>query len=241
MTLMLVGTGIAFDLTLSAIEELKKCDEIYIEKYTNLIENGKIKSLEDIVGKKIIHLERIDVESEFLLKKAKNLQIALLSSGDPLIATTHIVLILDAKKQGTETKIIHNSSIYTTAAGKCGLQIYKFGKTCTIPNPREHYIPTSWFDIIRENFKQGMHTLVLLDTEPEPMDAKKAIELIINIDKDQLVRKIIVLSRIGWNDERITYGNIEHLKNLELGKTPFTLIISGKLHAIEEEFLNSLK
>ena len=54
--LILIGTGISFDLTLSAIDELKKCDEIYIESYTNLIENENINTLEKIINKKNIFL-----------------------------------------------------------------------------------------------------------------------------------------------------------------------------------------
>ena len=52
MTLIFVGTGIAFDLTLSAIEELKECGEIYIERYTNPISDKNIAALEKSCGKK---------------------------------------------------------------------------------------------------------------------------------------------------------------------------------------------
>lgn len=234
---MLIGTGISFDLTLSSIKELKKCDEIYAETYTNLIEDEKIKFLEKLINKKIIVLERKDVESNFLIKQAKDKKVALISSGDPLTATTHISLLIDAKNKGIGIKIIHNSSIYTAAAGKAGLQIYKFGKTATIPKPRPNYKPTSWFDIIKENLAQGAHTLVLLDTEPELMDGKKAIELIEETDKAKIVKRVIVLSRIGEHDEKITYGEIEEIKQQALGKPPFTLIIPGKLHPLEEEYL----
>ncbi len=240
MGLTLIGAGISFDLTLSAVEELKKCDEVYLERYTNIIEEGKIRSLETLVGKKIVILERNDIESDFLIKKAKSTNIALLSSGDPLTATTHITLLIDGKKAGIKTRIIHNSSIHTAAAGKAGLQIYKFGKTCTLPNPRPNYAPTSWFDTIKENVEKGAHTLVLLDTEPEPMDAKTAIELIEKVDKEGLVKKLVVLSRIGEHDERVVYDEIIQLKSRDLGKPPFALIVPGKLHPVEEEYLSSV-
>lgn len=249
MTLILIGTGINFDLTLSAIEELKKCDEIYLERYTNRIENEKINSLEKIINKKIRIIERKEVESNFLINLTKNTEgnVILLVSGDPLIATTHISLMLDAKKTKIETKIIHNSSIYTAAIGKAGLQMYKFGKTCSISTPRENYKPTSWFDIITQNLERDMHTLVLLDTEPEPMHAKDALDLIESIDqKNQNIlknKKILVLSRIGEKDEKITYGEIEKLKKMDsdkLGKPPFAIIIPGKLHDVEQDFLEFL-
>ncbi|MBS3068051.1 diphthine synthase [Candidatus Micrarchaeota archaeon] len=240
--LILIGTGISFDLTLSAIDELKKCDEIYIESYTNLIENENISTLEKLINKKIISLERSQVESKFLIEQAKNSNVALLVSGDPLIATTHISLIIDAEKARIETKIIHNSSIYSAAAGKAGLQIYKFGKTASIPNPRPNYNPTSWFEIIKENLAREAHTLVLLDTEPKPMDAKTALELIERTNKDTILKnkKIIILSRIGENNEKIIYNEIEKLKITPLGKPPFVIIIPGKLHMVEEEYLQQL-
>lgn len=237
MSLSLIGTGISFDLTLLAIEELKHCNEVYIESYTSYIDEKKIVSLERLIGKRIQLLERSTVESDFLIKKAKDKRIALLSSGDPLTATTHISLLLDAKKVAIDTLVIHNSSIYTAAAGRVGLQIYKFGRTATIPTPRPHYRPTSWFDIIKENLLRGCHTLVLLDTEPQPMDAKVALGLIEALDKDKLIDKLVVLSMIGEKDERITFGKIEDLKKIDLGNPPSTLIIPGKLHPVEEDFL----
>lgn len=236
MSLTLIGTGIAFDLTLSAIAELKKADAIYIEQYTNLIEDKKVVELEKLINKKITRLERKDVESQFLIKGAKTASIALLVSGDPLIATTHTTLLIDAKKAKIEVKIIHNSSIYTAAAGKAGLQMYKFGKTCSISNPRPNYNPTSWFDIIKENMSRDVHTLVLLDTEPHAMDAKVALELIEKVDSNKIVKKLVVLSRLGEKDEKIMYGTIEELKKENLGKPPFCIIIPGKLHMIEEEY-----
>ncbi len=243
MSLMLIGTGVAFDLTLSAIDELKKCDEVYIETYTNLIENEKIAKLEQLLKKKIVSLERNKVESKFLIERAKDACVALLVSGDPLIATTHVSLLIDAKKVHVKTKIIHNSSIFSAAAGKAGLQIYKFGKTASIPNPRQNYNPTSWFDIIKENLKSEAHTLVLLDTEPQPMDAKVALDLIEKTDKDKILKnkKIIILSRIGEDNETINYGEIKKLKEIDLGKPPFAITIPGKLHMIEEEYLDEIE
>jgi len=235
MALLLIGTGIAFDLTLSAIEELKNCDDVYIEGYTNLIEDDKIKQLERLIKKKITLLERKDVESKLLIEKAKNAKVALLASGDPLTATTHVTLLLDAKKTGVEIRVIHNSSIYTVAAGKAGLQIYRFGKTASLVNPRPNYKPTSSLDIIRENLTRNLHTLVLLDTEPKFMEAKDALEMLSEFEH------AVVLSRLGEKDEKVVFGTINELKNNKnLGASPFSIIIPAKLHLIEEEYLEGL-
>jgi len=231
MALILIGTGVAFDLTLSSIEELKKCDEIYIERYTNPISEENITSLEKSCGKKINLIERNEVESDFLIKKASGANIVLLCSGDPLIATTHISLLIDAKKQNIKTKIIHNSSIYTAAIGKSGLQAYRFGKSASLVNPRENYKPTSSLDIIRENLARNLHTLVFLDTEPEPMTAKTALEFLKEFET------VVILSRIGENDEKILVGDPKNLMSKVTGKPPFIVIVPAKLHPVEEEYL----
>lgn len=241
--LTLIGTGVCFDLTADGVAALRKSSEIYIETYTNLISEEKISALEKTLNTKIIRLGRKDVESSFLIKRARNAYVSLLVSGDPLIATTHLSLILDAKKAGVETRIVHNSSIYTAAAGKAGMQMYKFGRTCSIPNPRPNYAPTSWFDMVKENLGRDAHTLVLLDTEPQPMDAKTALDLIEGIDRGGLLKNksIVALSRVGELDEKISCGEMEKLKKSDLGKPPFVLIIPGKLHMVEEEYLNYSK
>ncbi len=232
--LYLIGAGISGDLTLEGVEALKKCDEIYIEVYTNPPLADKIKEVEKLTGKEVMKVDRKEVESDFLLGYAKDKDIALISGGDPLTATTHITLVIEARKRNIPVKIIHNSSIYAVSAGKSGLQIYRFGKTASLVNPRPNYKPTSSLDIIRANLQAGTHTLVLLDTEPKPMEVKTALEMLSEYSM------AVVLSRLGENDEKITYGEIEDLKKKDLGKPPFSVIIPAKLHPIEEEYLEGL-
>ncbi len=233
--LILIGTGINFDLTLGGMEALEDSNEIYIETYTNLIENEKIEKLESKIGKKIKRLERKDVESNFLIERASEKKVALLVSGDPLTATTHVSLLLDAKKAKIGVKVLHNSSIYTSAAGVTGLQIYRFGKTASLVNPRENYAPTSSLEVIRKNLEGNMHSLVLLDTEPKPMEAVKALEMLKEFGY------AIVLSRVGEKDEKIIYGKVNEIIRKNLGLPPFTIIIPAKLHIVEEEYLDNFK
>jgi len=233
--LYLIGTGISSDLTVKSVEELKSCDEIYLEKYTNPMIEERVVEIQGLIGKKITILEREKVESDFLVERAEKARVALLSSGDPLTATTHITLLIDARKKGIETRVFHNSSVYTAAPGKAGLQIYRFGKTATLVNPRPNYSPKSSLDIVKQNFSLGMHSLVLLDTEPKPMEAVAALEMLSEF------QDAVVLSRLGEADERITYGKVNELKKAVLGKAPYTIIIPAKLHPVEEEYLDSLK
>ncbi|MEW6748911.1 MAG: diphthine synthase [Candidatus Micrarchaeota archaeon] len=234
MALFLIGTGVAFDITLSGMDALKSCDEAYLETYTNPVTEETLSALEKTAGRKIIRLPRESVESSFLVEKAKSADVCILASGDPLTATTHITLVLEAREKGVPVRVIHNSSIYSVAPARAGLQIYRFGKTATLVNPRENYKPTSSLEIIRQNLKMDMHSLVLLDTEPSPMEATAALEMLSEFDS------AIVLSSLGYPDERISYGKIGDLKKKDLGRPPFTVIIPARLHAVEEEYLAAL-
>lgn len=235
MALILIGTGVSFDLTLAGLEALKSCDEAYIETYTNPIDEAKIRALELTCGKKITLLARERMESPFLADRARTAKVCILASGDPLTATTHVTLVMEARQKGVKIDVIHNSSIYSAAPARAGLQIYRFGRTASLVNPRPNYKPTSALDVIRENQARNAHSLVLLDTEPQPMEAKAALEMLAEFDR------AVVLSRVGLPDEKITYGKVKELKEKNLGKPPFTVIVPAKLHPVEEEFLEMLK
>jgi diphthine synthase len=235
MALFLIGTGVAFDVTLKGVETIKACQEAFVETYTAPLPAERIKELGAITGRRIVSLDRSRLESPYLVDKAKSADICILASGDPLTATTHITLVIEAKKRGVPVHVIHNSSIYSVAPARAGLQIYRFGKTASLVNPRPNYKPTSSLEIIRENLARNLHTLVLLDTEPEPMEAKAALDMLSEFEE------AVVLSRAGYDDEKITYGKISVLKTKELGKPLFTVIVPAKLHPVEQEFLEQLE
>ena len=67
------------------------------------------------------------------------------------------------------------------------------------------------------------------------MDAETALDMLSEF------RDAVVLSCLGSDSERITYGNIKELKGKDLGKPPFSVIIPAKLHPVEEEFLKTMK
>lgn len=232
--LYLIGLGIndEQDLSLKAVEALKKCDEIYCELYTGHWQ-GDLKKLEKIVGKEIIMLKRERVESDFLLEKSKGKNVALLVSGDPLTATTHIELL---KK---DVEIIHASSIFTAVA-ETGLQLYKFGRATTLPKPEAGFKPTSPYDVIEENYQHGLHTLVLLDTDGEGMSVKEGLEVLKELEEKKekdIIKdnKILACSSLG-GDRMIKYDSAENLMNTDFTK-PAVIIIPGKLNFKEEEAL----
>ncbi len=167
MPLYFIGLGLnnEKDITINGLEAVKKCDLIYLENYTSIL-NCKKEELEKFYGKKIILARRnlVEDDNNQILENAKSKNVAFLVAGDPLAATTHIDLFLRAKKKRIKCSIIHNSSIIT-AVGVTGLQIYKFGKTTSIPLENEN-IETP-YDVLKGNLSLGLHTLFLLDLKPE--------------------------------------------------------------------------
>ena len=106
--------------------------------------------------------EFVESDSNQLLNEAANQNIVLLVVGDPFGATTHSDMVLRAKTQGIPFKVVHNSSIMT-AVGCCGLQLYSFGETVSIPFWDDSWKPSSFVDKIINNLRNGFHTLCLLD------------------------------------------------------------------------------
>ena len=250
--LYLIGLGIydEKDLSLRGLEALKNCSEVYAEFYTNHF-SGSLSNLEALTGKKTILLKRGDLEErpqDNVLKNSLHAQVALLVSGDPMVATTHIDLILRAKNLGIPCKIIHSSSIYS-AIGETGLQIYKFGKTASLVYPEKNYFPTSPYDILRENQKNGLHTLFLLDIKAEEnrfMTVNEAINILLEIEKQKkeglfsLDTLCVGVARLG-GETKIKAEKSSDLLKEDFGKPPQCLIVPGKLHFMEKEALELFK
>jgi len=250
--LYLIGLGVfdEKDLSIRGLEALKNCSEVYAEFYTNYF-SGSLSNLEGLISKKITLLKRGDLEEkpeQNVLKNSLNDDVALLISGDPMVATTHIDIILRAKKLGISYKIIHSSSVYS-AIGEAGLQIYKYGKTASLVYLEKNYFPTSPYDILSENLKMGLHTLFLLDIKAEEnrfMTVNEAINILLEIEKQKKVGSFgpntlcIGVARLG-GDTTIKVGKASELQKEAFRNPPHCLIIPGKLHFVEKEALELFK
>lgn len=78
-----------------------------------------------------------------------------------LRATTHSDLIVRAHEMGIKYEVVHNASILN-AVSCCGLQLYRFGETVSIPFWTDDWKPDSFIDKIERNLEGGLHTLCLL-------------------------------------------------------------------------------
>jgi len=231
--LKLIGLGLwdELDISLKGLMEIQECKHVFAEFYTS--HPRDLEKLEKLLGKKVKILERKDLEedSKKLIALAEKEDIAILVGGDPLTATTHVSILLEAQKKKIPTKIIHSSSIYSAIA-KTGLFIYKFGYTVTLPKWLEK--PESVFEKIEENKARGCHSLILIDIGMEVGEALEKIRQ----NKKLGNEKILVCSRMGSEEEKIVYGSISQLGKTNL-KMPFVLVIPGNLHFIEEEALKT--
>jgi diphthine synthase len=232
--LYLIGLGLndENDLTLKAIEIAKKCD-CYCELYTS-IWNGSLENLKNLIGKEIKVLRRKDLEEgqEIFIENARKNDIVLFVPGDPLIATTHIDLVYEAKRRKIPVKIIHNASIFS-AIGETGLQIYKFGKAATVPmNGKLENVKTT----VKNNKKLGLHTLLLLDIDIENninMTVPEALKMLFKTKIIKEFDEIVVFSKSG---EEIFFNIAKEFLNKKID-LPAVLVIPGKLHFREKDFL----
>lgn len=76
-------------------------------------------------------------------------------------ATTHSDLVVRAKSLGIEVRVVYNASVMN-AIGICGLQLYRYGETVSIPFFTETWKPSSFYEKIQKNRGLGLHTLCLL-------------------------------------------------------------------------------
>lgn len=249
--LTLVGLGLYSenDLTLRGIEAAKQADRVYIELYTS-VWHGKEK-LEEIIGKKIEELKREDLEQHAnrIVEQAKTKNVVIFVPGDPIIATTHITLVEQAKKNNIEVNIVHNASI-VSAIGETGLHIYKLGATATVPFPEKTKgkLPESVYNVIKLNKRAGLHTLLLLDITPERcMTANEAMKLLLSIEEQRKEdiftddTEVVVFARAGSGDSLIVFGRVREMKNRDFGEPSMVLIVPGILHFSESDYLATLK
>lgn len=252
--LLLIGLGLEQgDISVKALEALKRADRICLERYTLPIPEAYIHYLEEQTSKKITELQRKDLEDQVkaTLEPALESDVAILIPGDPLVATTHHTVIDTAREMGIETKVYHAPSIFSAAIGESGLDIYKFGPTTTVPFWSAKYKPISFIDVIKRNHENNQHTLVLLDVDPATQQTMSAIDAIILLQKADekkgygffsSKRKIIILCEIGSEEQEILYTTFNNTKiekaaqRLEGKRT--SIIVPAELTFAEETLLN---
>ena len=176
MVFYLIGLGLGSpdDITVKGLNALKTCSFVFLEHYTSILCDSTIEELENYYNAQFTEKSiTIQLADRFMVEQNSDAILnrngcidnntALLVVGDPFAATTHCDLLLRAaKEQKIECQVIHNASIMN-AVSCCGLQLYSFGATVSIPFWTDSWKPNSFYDKIKRNKDIGLHTLCLLD------------------------------------------------------------------------------
>jgi len=249
--LIFVGLGLGGprDITLRGLDRVREADHVLLEGYTS-VPSRAMADLEAVLGVVPTVMKREPVEDGSFLKRIGPDQSAVfLVWGDPMSATTHIDLLLRARKEGMEVEVVPNASVLTAVPGLLGLQHYKFGRTVTLVHPSGSYFPTSPFELMMKNREMGLHSLVLLDIDTDTdyyMEANEGLEIL--LESAQRVGKggfsgsewACVVARAGSDDTVMRCDRVDRLLDERFGAPPHSLVIPGKLHFMEAEVLVAL-
>ncbi|XP_050439421.1 diphthine methyl ester synthase [Adelges cooleyi] len=259
-----LGLGGVKDITVRGLEIVRNAERVYLESYTSILPEDKLK-LETFYEKPLIEADREMVEqsADEILDSAHEKDVVLLVVGDPFGATTHADILLRARDLNINTKVVHNASILN-AIGCCGLQLYHFGETVSIPFWTDIWRPSSFLNKINQNKAIGLHTLCLLDIQvKEPtwesitkkkkeyqpsrfMEVKEACSQLLQIinkgefeEVNYVSRECLCVgaARVGWPDQKIVVATLAEMADVDLGPPLHSMVIVGKLHPIEEQFL----
>ncbi|KMT07839.1 hypothetical protein BVRB_6g146510 isoform A [Beta vulgaris subsp. vulgaris] len=261
-----LGLGNEKDITLRGLEAIEKCDKVYIEAYTSLLSFGissdGLSNLEKLYGKPLIVADRemVEEKADSILLQARDSDVAFLVVGDPFGATTHTDLVVRAKQIGVDVEVVHNASVMN-AVGVCGLQLYRYGETVSIPFFTETWRPDSFYDKIKSNRDLGLHTLCLLDIKvkeptleslcrgkkvyepPRFMSVGTAIEQLLEVEQKRGESAYnedttcVGLARLGSEDQIVAAGSMGQLRSVDFGAPLHCLVIVGETHPVEEEML----
>jgi len=250
--LTFIGLGLfdEKDISIKGLEEIKKSDKVFAEFYTAKLVGTNIEKLENMFGKKIEILTREETEKgEIIINSALNQDVVFLTAGDSMTATTHVDLRLSAIKKGIKTKIIYGVSIAIAVPGLLGLQNYKFGRTTTLAYPEKNYFPTSPYDVIKENQKNGLHTLLLLDIQADKnkyMTANEGLKYLMEMEELKQEKIFVedsifcVVARAGSDKPVVSAGVFKVLIEKDFGSPLHSIVVPGKLHFMEKEALEIL-
>ncbi|MFO7967738.1 MAG: diphthine synthase [Archaeoglobaceae archaeon] len=241
--LFFIGMGLwdEKDISLKGYEWARKCDEIFIEFYTSHLGGTTLHKIESLLEKDVDVLERSDLEenSATIIEKAVNKNVAILVPGDPMIATTHSAISLEARKKGVEVSVIYNASILTAVCGLTGLHNYRFGKSASISYPHGEP-PKSPINTIQTNWDIDAHTLLFLDLHPEPMKISVAIGILEKSDEENALwdSYAVGIARAGSDIPFVKCDRLQNLKEVDFGEPLHALVIlAPSVHFMEYDFL----
>lgn len=245
--LKICGLGIYQSISDELADRLAGSD-VFVERYTSRITDNQISEIERKLGKKVREADRgmLEEKAGDFIRNARDSNVALLVGGDPLIATTHKILYLEAVRTGTAIEVVHASSVFTAAIGESGLDFYRFGQVCTIADWKEGYRPISFYDKLSINFDNRMHTLILLDYDAQfqrSISHKKAIDIMSAAEAENSrgilaeSRELVMMADIGSDNMKVIYKSMRELREIDIDFGMCCFILHSELSEIEKETL----
>jgi diphthine synthase len=245
--LYLVGLGLRGirSLTLEGESVIRRCQEVYFEYYTSIPPKSTLESLASYFGREIKPLERAEIEIESLFfQRARDMDICVIVTGDPLSATTHNQIRYDLSKAGIQVEVIENSSILTEAPSRSGLFHYRFGPPVSIPFCTDKFLPSSVLEKIKRNLASSLHTLLLLDLNgQEPMAPSEAADTLLKMEERYEAgvigkdTEVVLLSSLHMPEEKIVRCRLGDLFQIRSKVGPSVIIIPSTLNDQEKSFL----
>ncbi len=257
MALFIVGAGPSIEyLTIRALEAIGGADKIYIDSYTSIAPGVDRETLSKLTRGEVVEASRYMLEqgASRIIEEARSKNVVILVPGDPLIATTHVALAVEARKAGVEVHIVPGVSGVQAVIDATGLQFYRFGKPVTVVYPEEGYKPYSIVETIWFNYSNNLHTLLLLDLrldEGKAMTIPEALEVLEQLEEEyarEQKRQPIVgsallvgVARAGLRDQYCLAGRINELKAAKYPPPPHSIVVvAPKPHPMELEALATL-
>ncbi len=246
--IVFVGLGLHDEkgISLQGLEEIKGAEAVFVELYTSLMPSFSMGRFETISGRKLQIVSRKDLEednAQSILAAAQKGRVVLLVPGDPLIATTHVALRIQAEKMGINTRVVHGASILSAVVGLSGLHNYKFGRSVTIPFLESSETP---YEVVAQNIRLGLHTLCLLDVDEEEshyMRIREGLQSLLKIEERREEKiftnntLVVGIARAGSENPAVKADYLKNLLNYDFGKPPHSMIFPGRLHFMEAEAL----
>lgn len=249
--LFFIGLGLhgAKGIPLIGLDITKKAEKVYLDVYTSPVSQDEINSLQGLISNEITSIDRDLIEDGYeIIDQAKQKDVVLIASGDPMVATTHIDLRLRAEKSGVKTFVVHSSSILCALPGEIGLHVYNFGKTVTLMGSGSTPKSTV-YEVIHGNLLQGLHTIILLEYDHSTgffLKPNEALKSLLSMEEDfkqgifDDETFVVIASRIGSKSQLLSGGKLGGLIHKDYGEPPHAIIVPGRLHFTEIDALKTL-
>ncbi len=211
------------DITLRAIETLKKCDAVVCED-TRVA--GHLFKLLDLPKKEFIsfHGYTDQRKADSIVERLKKDQHLCLVSdaGTPCISDPGYILIAKAREANINIEALPGASAFLVALSASGLPMHQFTYIGFLPLKKGR-------KTLLESLKQEERTIVLYES---PHRIEKTLRELAETLKDQSGRKIVIARELTKLHEQILYTTIaeltEKVKTLTV-KGEFVVVLGGKI------------